>query len=169
MIGFEVDQRSVDGTVEYLGTVRQRIFAAVRGGMKEGMEGLAGTAVAEMGAAGIQSRTNQLAENILASPQIAEDKYAIKGRVSAKGKMKLKGRTFLGFLGTALDEGYRVPAVKCAMYQITKPDGETFWARGHVAFDVKPHPFLRRASESYAPTLIDIISARIREATEVSA
>jgi hypothetical protein len=169
VIGFEVDQHSVDQTVDYLDSVRLRIFAGVRSGMKEAMEGLAGTAVAEMGAAGIQSRTNQLAENILASPQIAEDKYAIRGRVSAKGKMKLKGRTFLGFLGTALDEGYHVPAVKCPMYQIVAPDGDTFWARGHVAFDVKPHPFFRAASESYAPTLIDIISARVREATEASA
>ena len=163
MIAYQVDQASVDRTVEHLESVRLRIFAGVREAMQEGMQGLAETAVVEMGAAGIQRRTGSLAENILKSPKIFENRWSIMGRVTAKGKMKIGGREFLGFLGTALDEGYRVPPVTCAMHEIVAADGNTFWARSHVAFDVRPHPFLRPASAAYMPTLLDLIESRIHE------
>ena len=164
MIELQVDQASVNRTIEHLQAVRLKIFAAVRVAMKAGMEELAGVAVVEMGAAGIQSRTGRLAENILKSPQIRETQYEISGRVTAKAPMTIGGRTFSGYLGTALDEGYSVPEVQCNMHQITEANGESFWTHGHVAFAVRPHPFLRAASASYAPTLIELIRDRIYEA-----
>jgi hypothetical protein len=164
MIELKVDPASITNTVDYLEAVRKNIFAGVRAGMEEAMEGLAGVAVAEMGASGIQSRTGELAANILKSPRIFENASVITGRVSARGKMKLKGRTFEGFLGAALDQGFHVKAVEGSLLQFSPPGEGTLYSRGHVAFDVKPHPFLKAAADSFAPTLLDIITARVNEA-----
>lgn len=163
MIELEVNQPSVDQTVEWLESVRLKIFAGVRDAMEEGMLDLAGVVLVEMSAAGIKNRTGDLAESIIKSPKVTETATAISGRVKAEGQMKLGGRTFLGFLGTALDEGYHVPDVDGNLYQFSEPDGDTLYRRGHVAFDVKPHPFLREASEAYSPTLIELIEARVNE------
>jgi hypothetical protein len=164
MIDFAVDQSSVDRTIEHLDAVRLRIFAAVREGFEEGMVDLAGTAVAEMGAAGIQNRTGELAENILKSPRVNESRTNISGRVKAQATWKLGGRSFLGYLGTALDEGYSVPGVEGALYQFSEPGEGTLFARGHTAFDVRPHPFLRQAQEAWAPTFLELIATRVNDA-----
>jgi hypothetical protein len=164
MITVTVDQASVTETIDHLEAVRKRIFIGVKQGMREAMEGLAGVAVAEMGAAGIENRTGELAENILKSPRIWENAGEIGGTVKAKATMKLKGRSFEGYLGTALDEGFHVKAVDGNLFRFTEPDADTLYARGHAAFDVKPHPFLQRASESFAPSIIDIIQAAVNAA-----
>jgi hypothetical protein len=163
MIELTVDQPSVDRTVEWLESVRLKIFAGIRESMEEAMLDLAGTAVAETTSAGIENRTGELAENIIKSPKVRETAAAITGRVTAEREMTLKGRTFMGYVGTALDEGYHVPDIEGNLYQFTEPDDGTLYRRGHVAFDVKPHPFLRAASEAYAPTLIELIEAKVLE------
>ena len=160
-IEFQVDQRSVDRTLEHIDAVRLRIFASVKAGMQEAMEGLAATAIDKMLAAGIQVRTGQLLENIGNSPRVTETAEFIKGSVKAEREMKLGGREFVGYVGTALDEGYTVPEFDGKLYQFTEPDAGTLYRLGHRAFDVKPHPFLREASDQFAPTILDIIQARI--------
>lgn len=164
MIELKVDQASVDRTVDYLEAVRQRIFAAVHAGMEEAMEGLAGEAINQLEAAGIHSRTGQLLENIGNSPRVTETTDLIIGKVKAEREMKLGGRTFIGYVGTALDEGFHVKAVPGHLYQFTEPDADTLFTQGHQAFDVKPHPFLKRAIEAYESPLMDIIRARVQEA-----
>lgn len=166
MIEFKVDPRSVTNTVDYLEAVRKRIFEGVRAGMTEAMEGLAAVTVAEMGAAGIQNRTGELAADILASPKVTENATTIRGRVRAMRTMKLGGREFAGFVGTAIDEGFHVKAVEGSLYQFTEPTEGTFFTRGHAAFDVRPHPFLKRAADSFAPSIIDLIQMRVNEAAE---
>lgn len=163
MIELQVNQASVDNTVEWLDSVRLKIFAGIRESMEEAMLDLAGVAVAEMTAAGIKNRTGELAENIIKSPHVSENRESIFGRVTAKADMTLAGRTFFGFLGTALDEGYHVPEIDGNLYQFTEPDDGTLFRRGHVAFDIKPHPFLSQASNAYAPTLIELIEAKVNE------
>jgi len=164
MIELQVDQASVDNTIEWLESVRLKIFAGIRESMEEAMLDLAGVAVAEMTSAGIKNRTGELAENIIKSPHVSENRETIVGRVTAKADMTLAGRTFFGFLGTALDEGYHVPEVDAALYQFTEPDAGTLYSRGHMAFDIKPHPFLSRASDVYAPTLIELIETAVNDA-----
>lgn len=164
MIELKVDQASVDRTVDYLEAVRQRLFAGVRTGMLEAMEGLAGEAINQLEGAGIHSRTGQLLENIGNSPSVEETTHLMIGKVKAEREMKLHGRTFLGYVGTALDEGYHVMAVPGHLYQFTEPDVNTLYTRGHQAFDVKPRPFLVRAIEAYKSPLMDIIRARVQEA-----
>ena len=167
MLDAKVDQKSVDATVDYMETVKQRILAAVRTGMAEGMELLAANTVAEMAAAGIQNRTGALAANILSSPRVTEDSNVIRGRVTAMSEVKAKGGgMYLSNLGNILDIGAIEPAVESPMHQIAEPDGGTFWARGHVAFDIKPHPFFRRAVEVSESPIMDIIRARVAEACE---
>lgn len=166
MIEFKVDPRSVSNAVDYLEAVRKRIFEGVKGGMQEAMEGLAGVAVAEMGAAGIQNRTGELAADILVSPRVSESVTTIRGSVRAMRSMKLKGREFAGFIGTALDEGFHVTAVEGSLFRFTEPGADTLYSRGHVAFDVAPHPFLKRAADSFAPSIIDLITARVNEAVD---
>lgn len=165
MIGYFVDQSSVDQTVEYLGTVRLRIFEQVRLGMAEAMEGLGATAIEQMAAAGIQSRTGKL-EAGFEQYSVRENRNVIVGLITPKRDMTIKGRTFPGFVGTALDEGFRVPQIEGKFLQFTSATGDTLYSRGHVAFDVAPHPFLRAASERFAPTLIDIITERVNAAVE---
>jgi hypothetical protein len=166
MIEFKVDPRSVTNTVDYLEAVRKRIFQGVKAGMQEAMEGLAAVAVSEMGAAGIQNRTGELAADILASPKVRETVTTIRGSVRAMRTMKLGGRTFAGYVGTALDEGFHVKAVEGNLYQFTEPTEGTYYTRGHAAFDVRPHPFLKRAAQSFAPSIIDIIQMRVNEAVQ---
>jgi hypothetical protein len=165
MLEVKVDQKSVDTTIDYMEAVKQRIFAAIRTGMAEGMELLAANAVEEMGAAGIQNRTGALAENILKSPRVTEDADFIRGRVSAVSLVKARGGgLYYNNLGNILDMGFHDPQTKSPLHQFTESDGETFWARGHVAFDVKPHPFFRRAVEVSESPIMDIIRARVAEA-----
>jgi hypothetical protein len=167
MLEVKIDPASVASTVGYLEAVKGRILAAVRVGMAEGMELLAGNTVAELTAAGIQSRTGGLVEGILKSPRVTEDANVIRGRVTAFAPVKAKGgELYYNNLGNILNMGFRDPNVKSPMHQFTAPDGETFWARGHAAFDVKPHPFFRRAVEVSESPIMDIIRSRVAEAID---
>jgi hypothetical protein len=74
------------------------------------------------------------------------------------------GRKFKGYLGTAIDEGFHVPAVEGKLLKFTPAGAETRFTRGHVAFDVAPHPFLIRAKEAFASPIMQIIAARVAEA-----
>lgn len=165
MLIIQAEPRSVDRVLDHVDEVKERIFAKMREGMQEAMEGLATEAVAQATAAGIQSRTGQLFEDILNSPKVRENAELIFGRVSTESEMTIAGRKFKGFLGTALDEGFHVRSEHAkAPYQFTGSDGGTFYARGHVAFDVKPHPFLRRTKEAFTAPILQIIAAKVAEA-----
>jgi hypothetical protein len=168
MLDAKLDPKSLSSTVDYMQTVKQRILAAVRSGMAEGMELLAENTVAELYRSGIQRRTGVLEENILSSPRVTEDANVIRGRVTAKSLVKAKGgQPYYNNLGNMLDLGFHDPAVgKEPMHQITEPDGGTFWARGHVAFDVKPHPFFRRAVEVSESPIMELIRSRVSRAAE---
>lgn len=178
MITLVLDPRSVDETVDYLEHSRQRILAAVKEGMLEAMEGLAGEAVAKFYEAGLKSQTGQTVENIEASPEVTSDEQRVRGRVSAERDITLGGRKSK-HIGLWFQEGYHVPEVRDRrkpgsrrrdharagdIYQFTEPDGSTFWTTGHKAFDVRPHPFLNPALEQYGPAISEIIQRRIDEA-----
>ena len=167
MLEIKVDQSSVDSTLDYLERVKQRILDGVRAGMAEGMQVLAANTVAEMAAAGIQNRTRALAENVLNSPHLSENENSISGKVYAGARVKAKGGgMYSSNLGNILNMGFADPAVgNEPMHQITAPDGYTSWARGHVAFDVKPHPFFRKALAVSESPIMDLIRARVAEAT----
>lgn len=166
MLQLAVEQRSVDSVAGYLERVKLRIFQKMREGMQEAMEGLAGETVFQASAAGIQNRTGQLFTDILNSPKVRETPELIVGTVTAASEMTSGGRKFKGYLGTALDEGFHVPAVTGKLFQFTSADGDTLYARGHTAFDVKPHPFLRRSKEAFTAPILEIIAARVAEAYE---
>ena len=138
----------------------------MRQGMQEAMEGLAQEAVSQAGAAGIQSRTGDLFADILSSPKVKETPELVVGTVSAQSNMTSGGRKFKGYLGTALDEGFHVRAVEGSLFQFTAASSDTFYSRGHTAFDVAPHPFLRQAKEAFTAPIMEIIAARVAEAYE---
>jgi hypothetical protein len=166
MLEIKVDQGSVDSTVDYMEAVKQRVLAAVRTGMAGGMELLADTTVEQMAVAGVQNKTGALETNIISSPRVTEDAQAIRGRVTGFALVKAKGgELYYNNLANILDKGFMDPAEQSAIHQIVPPDGDTFWARGHVAFDVKPHPFFRRSLEISESPIMDIIRARVSEAT----
>lgn len=170
MLQLVIEQRSVDQVQGYIERTKLRIFEKMREGMQEAMEGLAGETVYQAAAAGIQNRTGDLFTDILNSPKVSESAEAITGRVSVLSEMTSGGRKFKGYLGTALDEGFHDPAVDPSKYkgpfEFTSADGDTLYSRGHVAFDVKPHPFLRQAKESYTSPIMEIIEAAVAEAYE---
>lgn len=167
MLETKVDQSSVDSTVEYMDLVKDRILAAARVGMAEGMQLLAENTVEALHAAGIQNRSGALEANILGSPRVTEDADFIRGKVKAMAPVKAKGGgIYYNNLGNILNLGFHDPEVKAPMHEFTEPDGETFWARGHVAFDVKPHPFFREAVASSEAPIMDIIRARLAEAVD---
>jgi hypothetical protein len=166
MLQIVIEQSSVDGVAAYLDRVKLRIFANMKLGMQEAMEGLAAEAVTQASAAGIQARTGALFRDILESPKVKETAELIVGRVSAESEMTSGGRKFRGYLGTALDEGFHVSVVEGKLFQFTPPGAETRFTRGHVAFDVAPHPFLSRAKQAFADPIMEIIAARVAEAYE---
>jgi len=163
MIEYEVDHASVDRTVEWLDAVRLKIFDGIREAMEESLLELAGITVAEMRAADIQNRTGELAENIINSPRVHESQEVISGRVTAKGDMSIQGRTFLGFLGTALDEGYTIPPQDDVVWSAVNGDGAKEYRHGHTAIKVAPHPFLREAQQKWMPSFVELVEARVNE------
>ena len=166
MLRLVVEQRSVDSVVGYVERVKLRIFAQMRLGMQEAMEGLAGEAVSQASAAGIQARTGALFTDILNSPRVKETPELITGTVRTQSDMTSGGRKFKGYLGTALDEGFHVRAVSGKLFQFTAANSDTLYSMGHVAFDVAPHPFLREAKEAFTSPIMEIIAARVAEAYE---
>jgi hypothetical protein len=165
MLQVVIEQRSVDAVESYLEKTKQKIFQNMREGMLEAMQGLAGEAVYQAQAAGIRNKTGQLFTDMLNSAKVGENADVIWGRVNTKSEMTSGGRKFTGYLGTALDQGFRVPASKkTKVFQFAAADGETIYARGHVAFDVKPHPFLHRAKEEFTTPIMEIIERRVAEA-----
>lgn len=153
---------SVAQVEDYLDQVKRNIFANVRKGMKEGMEGLAGTVAAKLAGDPIVSRTGKLLAHVLASPKVTETAKYIKGTVDAELGQK--------HLGLWLEEGTHVPAVAKRkdggklLYQFVGRDGNSKFTNGHAAFDVRPHPFLNPSEEEYRGTLLDIIAAKVAEA-----
>lgn len=170
MLQVVIEQRSVDTAISYVERVKQRIFQKMREGMREAMEGLAGETVYQATAAGIHNKTGDLFTDILNSPTVGETAELIIGKVRVQSEMTSGGRKFRGYLGTALDEGFHVPAVSSdktrGPFQFTSADGDTLYARGHVAFDVKPHPFLHQAKEAFTSPILELIEARVAEAYE---
>jgi hypothetical protein len=166
MLQIIFEQQSVDSVVSYVERVKQRIFVQMRLGMQEAMEGLAGEVVSQASTAGIQARTGQLFSDILNSPKVRETAELIIGRVTAESEMTSGGRKFKGYLGTAIDEGFHVAAVEGNLFQFTASSGGTLYSRGHTAFDVKPHPFLREARVAFTDPIMEIINARVAEAYE---
>jgi hypothetical protein len=167
MLDVFVDPKSVDATVEYIDAVKLRILDAVRSGMTESMQLLAETVVGEMAAAGVQNRTGELESNILRSPRVTETESEIRGRVFARALVKAKGgAAYWQNMGNIFDMGFRDPKVKSGPHQIVGPTGDTFWARGHAAFDVRPHPFFKRSADVAEAPIMDLIRSRVVGAAE---
>lgn len=168
MLQVTIEQRSVDSVVGYVDRMKLRIFQKMYEGMEEAMQAMAGEAVVEAMAAGIHSRTGQLFSDILSSPTVRETPELVIGRVTTKSEMAVAGRKFVGYLGTALDQGFHVPASRrsAGPYQFVSADGDTVYTRGHIAFDVKPHPFLRKTKEVFTSPILEIIERRVAEAYE---
>jgi hypothetical protein len=141
VITLKVEQASVDSTVAYIDQVKERILVGIRSGMKEAMEGLAAAVESKLEGDPITSHTGELAGAIAKSPKVTETASIIRGTVTADVGLK--------HLGIWLEEGTHVPAVEGKLYEFTEPDGDTFFARGHRAFDVKPHPFMNPALGRY--------------------
>lgn len=156
MLDIEIDQSSVDRVIDYMEQIKLRIFAGVRQGMMEAMTGLAEQTVEEMATAGIANRSGELEAAILRSPGVVENDTAIRGRVSTQVGRKQ--------VGIWLDAGIIEPAVTGHTYQFAEPDGNTFYTRGHRAFDVKPRPFIRESLRAYESTIFSIIQAKVDEA-----
>lgn len=161
MIRLTLKQSSVDSVEAYMERVRQRIFANVRAGMQQAMEQLAGTVAEKLHGDPIVSRTGELEAAVLASPKVRETALVIQGRVSADIGQKHFGIWF--------EEGTHVPAVPGHLYGFTEPDGETFFTRGHRAFDVKPHPILNPSLREDKPAILQIIADRISAAIDGTA
>lgn len=158
-----LDPVSVTQTTDYLEESREKILQAVREGMQEAMRGLASTAIAELAIAGVQVRTGQLVENIAESPKVTETSELIRGTVSAETDITLGGKKSK-HIGLWMEEGTHVPEVTGTLFEFTEPDGGSFWAHGHRAFDVKPHPFMNPALHDFEATILEIITKHVEEA-----
>lgn len=161
MIGFQVDPHSVAEIEDYLEQTKRNIFANVRKGMKESMEGLAATVAEKLEGNPIVSRTGELLAHVLASPKVKETQRYIRGTVDAELGKK--------HLGLWLEEGTHVPATigtsKAKIYQFAPADGDSVFTHGHRAFQVQPHPFMNPSLEQFQPTILDIIANAVEEAT----
>ena len=166
MLQVIIEQRNVDSVVGYVERVKQRIFEKMRIGMREAMDGLADEAVTQAQGAGIHQRTGELFLDILSSPRVKETPELIIGTVGTQSEMTSGGRKFKGYLGTAIDEGFHVPAVEGKLLRFTAANSDTIYSLGHTAFDVKPHPFLQKAKEAFTAPIMEIIESRVAEAYE---
>lgn len=164
-LGLQVDPRSVAQIEDYLEQTKRNIFANVRTGMKESMEGLATTVASKLQGNPIVSRTGELLAHVLASPTVKETQRYIRGTVDAELGKK--------HLGLWLEEGTQVPATigtsKGVLYQFAPADGDSVYTHGHRAFQVQPHPFMNPSLEQYQPTILDLITAKIQAAVGSSA
>lgn len=158
MIDLELDPRSVDSTIDYVDQMRQRILQGVRVGMNDAMQALAWNVVDKLQGSPIQSRSGKLMGGILGSPRVTENADYVRGSVAGRSS---DGKP----IGLWLEEGTHVPAVEGKLFAFTTPDGNTVFTRGHRAFDVKPHPFLNSSLDAMRQPIMDIIAARVREAT----
>jgi len=143
---------------DYLELTRQNILNGIRQGMWEGMQQLAGDLVSKF-----HSRTGVLADAILRSPRLLEGENYIAGEVSTQSA---HGRN----LGLWLEYGIQDPSTlntdKAKFYQFTSADAGSVWTHGHGAFQVAPHPFFNSTFQEDYPTILEIIQARIVEATD---
>jgi hypothetical protein len=158
MLELTVDQESVDQVVEHVDVVRQRILTGIRGAMQQSMEGLAWNVADKLFGNPIVSRSGQLLGAILGSPKVTETPEVIRGTVTADVGKK--------HLGIWLEEGTHVPAVEGKLYEFTEPDEGSFWAHGHQAFQVKPHPFMNPSLREYRDAIYQNIANAIGEALE---
>jgi hypothetical protein len=157
MLAFEVDQASVTEVTDYLEQTRQNILAGIRQGMQEAMEGLSWTVADKLQGSPIVSRSGKLLGRVLASPTVTATPHYIKGTVDAE--------LGLAHLGLWLEAGTNVPAIPGKLFQFVPADGASVFTHGHAAFQVKAHPFMNVSLNQYKPTLLDIITGRIAEAT----
>ena len=157
MLTFTLDPSSVDATVDHVEAVRHRILAAIREGMMEAMQGLAWTVADKLSGNPIVSRSGELLGAILGSPKVTETAEIIRGTVSSDVGAQ--------HLGLWLEEGTHIKAVEGKLYGFTPPDGKTFFTHGHRAFSIKPHPFMNPSLREYKSTIMEIIVAKVAEAT----
>jgi hypothetical protein len=152
---------NVQPVEDYMERVKRSVFAAVRAGMQEGMEGLAWTVAGKLGGDPITSRSGALLGAILGSAKVRETAAAITGTVSSDVGGK--------HLGLWLEEGTHVPATKgngAKLYGFFPADGSSVFTHGHAAFQVAPHPFLNPSLAEYSPTILDLIRTRVAEAVD---
>lgn len=155
---FTVDTSGVNAWQD---AARQRIFGAVREGLQAGMESLAWTVADKLQGAPITSRSGALLGAILGSPKVTENAALIRGTVSSDVGKK--------HLGLWLEEGISVRSTKgdgAQLYQFFPADGASVFTHGHAAFSVKGKPFLTPSLEQDAPTILDLIQAKLREALD---
>jgi hypothetical protein len=156
MLDFQVDPASAARVDAHLETTRQRVLAGIRNAMQEAMEGLAWTVADKLQGNPIVSRSGRLLGAVLGSPKVKETDTVIRGTVSADVGGK--------HLGLWLEDGTHVPAVAGKIFSYTAPGGEQVFARGHKAFEVKPHPFMNPSLQEYKATILQMIAARVTEA-----
>jgi hypothetical protein len=163
MMNFLLDRASVQAQGDFLEQVRQNILAAIRVGMYEGMEGLAGTVVERLGEV-TKTRTGDFAASILRSPRISEkpDEY-IAGTVSTSTS---KWRNLGLWIEYGIDVPSTVGAAKGVLYSFAAAGGDSVYTHGHAAFRIAPNPFFNPAFQEYYPTILDTINQRIAEACD---
>lgn len=159
MIAAQVDPGSLVAVVDHLAQTRKNIFAAVRLGMLQGMEGLSWNVADKLQGSPIVSRSGALLGAILGSPKVVENREVIRGTVSSSVGRKP--------LGLWLEEGTSVPAVQGKLYGFVPADGTSVFTHGHQAFRVAAHPFLNPSLDEYGPTILETIQARIAEVVSV--
>jgi hypothetical protein len=161
----------VDATelLDHLEQTKKNIFAAIRGGMKEGMTGLGDIVASHLHGDPITTRTGGLLGVVVASSQAEpeETDIYIKGTVSGV----VKGKP----LDLWLEEGTKYPTKgkKLDNYpkqfligRIAPATRESVIAHGHGAFRIEPHPLFNPSLEEDRPTILDIINRRIAEACD---
>ncbi|MDP9039836.1 MAG: hypothetical protein M3O02_11290 [Acidobacteriota bacterium] len=156
MVEAHVSSQSVAEVDAYLEGMRQRVFAGVRTGMQEAMEGLAYTVVDKLQGNPIVSRSGRLLGAILGGIKVRENAAAIKGTVSTDTH---DGRN----LGQWLEDGHDEPAVVGKLHFFAA-DGVERWIHGHRAFHVDGKPFLNPSLQEYEPTIMAIINQKVADA-----
>jgi hypothetical protein len=157
MIAFEVDQASVAGVTDYLEQTRKNILAGIRTGMQEAMEGLSWNVADKLQGNPIVSRSGRLLGAVLGSPKVTETETYIKGTVSSMVDGKPRGLW--------LEDGISVPAVAGVLFHFTAADGKSVFTHGHAAFQIAGRPFMNPSLQEYSPTIVDMIFAKVSEAT----
>jgi hypothetical protein len=159
MIQFYVEPRSIDQVESYLEQVRLRILSAIREGMMQSMQGLAGVVASKLHGDPIQSHSGELSTAVLASPRVKESSTVIRGSVSADVGQKHFGIWF--DYGTAYPrqgvagEGGRKHLSHGRL-------GE--YLRSRMGLRMAPHPIMNPSLEQYKANILATISDRVTEA-----
>ena len=185
MIELQVDQASVNRTIEYLQAVRLKIFENVLEAMQAGKDDLAVAVVMAAVDQGIQARTGKYFDEVLASASAGDIGPEINCSVEIDSTMGMQAK----HIGIWLSKGFHDPAVKLSdtgqrrkyrkalrngwnasgyMHKAfcISAGGSIKWASAHKAFDVRPRPFPQQALEAWLPSFLETVKGAIAAAVE---